>query len=522
MKTWKHWSFAGFIAIVGIITAFTACGGDNGTGNRDGKENQTPEASDYRFENLIQVIGSSMEKLSAVTVTQKAGKSNGARTIYYDGSTALPTTLGEYAVTFDVAAAGGWNAVAGLSAGTLNILDIEGELARRGIPNVLDQDGKWTEARRAEILEIMTENIYGVRPADPEDMTYTVEETHPMDGGHTYAVLKITCQLSEVDYPGVKTFSEAEGKFEFNVGCYIPAGKSAAHKVPAIVYISGRPSLNNTDSARVMRKGIAAFVLGYWDIVNDYNDGGASRAEKNIAGIDRMYYGDYRLAFEGSKQEVSNVPRPGDMPATGAASTRGPYDPGTMQFWSWAASRVMDYLETLDYIDMERVGVHGFSRAGSAAMLTGAFDDRFTLVCAASGNSALTRGNPKGGAPIPNHVNTLYIQWYCRNLLTIGRNKDLPFDAHFLIACVAPRKLYTSTHIEDPYNDALSEYLSYYAASKVWEFYPETKGFICADRAPEIGDKFHEGDIGYMLKGGTHTFDADDWENFLDFLSKTE
>jgi hypothetical protein len=269
------------------------------------------------------------------------------------------------------------------------------------------------------------------------------------------------------------------------------------------------------------RKDIAMFVLGYWYIVNDYNDNAEindERKARNAAGLDRMYYGDYRLAFEGNKQLVTNVPRPDDMPEKGMASTRDPYEPGTMQFWSWAASRVMDYLETRNDIDMKRIAVHGFSRAGSAALLTGAFDERFTLVCPASGNCALSRGNPKGGAPITNHVNDLYIQWYCRNLLEIGRNKDLPFDTHFLIACVAPRKLYTSTHIEDTYNDAFSEYLAYYAASKVWEFYPETRGFICADKAPEIGDKFHDGDIGYALKGGTHTFDADDWKNFLDFL----
>jgi formylglycine-generating enzyme required for sulfatase activity len=55
--------------------------------------------------------------------------STGAITVYYEGTgdttyakdTALPTAIGTYAVTFDVAADTNWNAASGLSAGTLTI-----------------------------------------------------------------------------------------------------------------------------------------------------------------------------------------------------------------------------------------------------------------------------------------------------------------------------------------------------------------------------------------------------------------
>jgi hypothetical protein len=73
--------------------------------------NKTPTVDDYDIDNLDQRVGS----ITAVTITSKTGKSSGAVTIYYNGSTTLPTTGGTYAVTFDVAAA------SGLSAGTLNI-----------------------------------------------------------------------------------------------------------------------------------------------------------------------------------------------------------------------------------------------------------------------------------------------------------------------------------------------------------------------------------------------------------------
>ena len=88
-------------------------------------EDQTSTAEDFNIGNLTQMEGS----VTAVSITPKSGKSNGAITIYYEGtgdttyakSTTLPTAVGTYAVTFDVAAATGWKAASGLSAGTLTI-----------------------------------------------------------------------------------------------------------------------------------------------------------------------------------------------------------------------------------------------------------------------------------------------------------------------------------------------------------------------------------------------------------------
>jgi len=78
---------------------------------------QTPTAADFDIGNLAQIVGS----VTAVTITPRQGKSDGAITIYYNGSTALPTAVGSYTVTFNIGAAVGWNAVTGLNAGTLVI-----------------------------------------------------------------------------------------------------------------------------------------------------------------------------------------------------------------------------------------------------------------------------------------------------------------------------------------------------------------------------------------------------------------
>jgi hypothetical protein len=80
--------------------------------------NQTPVVSDFTIGNLTQTVGS----ITPVTITPLVGRSTGAITILYNGSTTLPTAAGTYPVTFNVAASTGWNAATGLAGGTLTIL----------------------------------------------------------------------------------------------------------------------------------------------------------------------------------------------------------------------------------------------------------------------------------------------------------------------------------------------------------------------------------------------------------------
>jgi hypothetical protein len=67
---------------------------------------QTPALAHYTVTgSFTQTLGS----VTAITVTPVGGYSTGAVTVKYGGNTALPTVRGSHAVTFDVAAAAGWN-----------------------------------------------------------------------------------------------------------------------------------------------------------------------------------------------------------------------------------------------------------------------------------------------------------------------------------------------------------------------------------------------------------------------------
>jgi len=104
---------AGWIAAEGL---------DAGTLKIDNQTDapETPTADDFIIGNLSQAVG----KVTAVTITPKQGRSNGAVTIYYNGRVGLPTARGAYPVTFDVAEAYGWKPAAGLAAGTLTVNDV--------------------------------------------------------------------------------------------------------------------------------------------------------------------------------------------------------------------------------------------------------------------------------------------------------------------------------------------------------------------------------------------------------------
>jgi len=111
----KHLAILHFTIVVFAILSLTGC--ENLDMLTLGDTNATPIAADFDVGNLTQTAGSVTE----VTIRPKTGKSQGAITIYYNGSTAIPQTAGTYTITFDVAAATGWNAASGLSAETLEI-----------------------------------------------------------------------------------------------------------------------------------------------------------------------------------------------------------------------------------------------------------------------------------------------------------------------------------------------------------------------------------------------------------------
>ncbi|NLL88292.1 MAG: hypothetical protein GX228_05065 [Firmicutes bacterium] len=328
------------------------------------------------------------------------------------------------------------------------------------------------EKRRVEILTLLCREEYGFIPCSLTSLRFDVVEDKQ------YCAGKVT--LSKV----LATAEFGDKSFSFPFYTSIPNGKQ---QYPFFVFPNFRDAIPNRcfPMEEICDNGFAVLSFCYQDVTSDDNDFSNGLA---------------KIIFDGRERKAD--------------------DCGKLAMWSWAASRVMDYAETLPNLDLSKAVVVGVSRLGMTALLTGALDTRFACTIAnESGCSGAAISRGKKGERIKDIYNR-FPQWFCEGYKKyIDNEQNLPFDQHFLVAAVAPRKVYVASASKDWWSDPDSEYLSCVAASEVYEKLG-LSGFIHPDRLPEVGDAFHEGDIGYHLRDGLHDFSREDWLYFMRFLKR--
>lgn len=190
------------------------------------------------------------------------------------------------------------------------------------------------------------------------------------------------------------------------------------------------------------------------------------------------------------------------------------YDWGTVRAWAWGLSRVADYLATDPTIDPARMAVVGHSRMGKAALVAGAFDERFRVVIshqAGCGGSAPSRG--KVGESVA-RINTSFPHWFNASFKTFNdRTERLPFDQNALAALVAPRALLFTNATEDTWANPAGQFEVLAAAESVYRLFPGVGG-LASPEAPEVG-KLSAGRLGYAIRPGKHSMTREDWAFFL-------
>lgn len=332
---------------------------------------------------------------------------------------------------------------------------------------------RW-EDRRAEIVRLLCEEEYGFLPPQPESVSYeVVEERQTFCAGKvTFKKVLITATLGDTrfSFPIYSTVPQAAGKHPFFI-CPNFRGDIPDRYIP---------------SEEIADHGFAVLSFCYKDVTSDDNDW-----NNGLAG--KLY----------------------------DAHDRRKTDCGKIAMWAWAASRVMDYAYTQSNLDLTNATVIGHSRLGKTALLAGVTDERFTCVISNnSGCSGAAVSRMKKGETIENICHT-FPYWFCENYEKYKNNEsNLPFDQHFLIGAIAPRKVYVSSAEKDTWADPESEYLSCVAASEVYEKLGIT-GFVHPPRLPQAGDAFHEGNIGYHLRSGGHYLSREDWLQFIQFIQRT-
>lgn len=352
-----------------------------------------------------------------------------------------------------------------------------GELLReRKLPEVLkDKEGtictneeQWAK-RRQEIRQLLCLEFGGFQPVFPTTVECSIAREDITFGGKAVTY--------ELELHSKSPFSS----FSFPCTLTIP---TKVIKPAIFLYLSFTPAIADGLGEEILDQGYGIANVYYQDIAADREDNFQSGA--------------------------------------GRFCKRNRFDSwGKLGMWAWGASRIMDYLQTLDFIDTGRIAVMGHSRLGKTALWCGALDERFSLVVSnesGGGGAALFRG--KSGERLSNLANKGSNCWFCGNLFQyVNREEELPFDQHYLLAMIAPRHLYVSSAALDDWADSTSEFLGCVAATPVYELLG-VRGLEYPDALPQPGDYFHEGRIGYHLRPGTHYLSRDDWHLIMAYRKK--
>lgn len=340
---------------------------------------------------------------------------------------------------------------------------------------------QWEKKRRPQVLEVFAQEMYGHMPARPEGLHFSTisEET-------VYAGLG----LRKV----VRIYLDADQTHWFDVLIHLP--KDAAGPVPMFVGLNFKGNDATLDERAdfrwpyelVLKAGMGVATAWRDSIEPDGKDSKLAEAE----GVCR----------DGGVRSWYN--KDGDW--------------GAISAWAWGLSRIVDYLETDQAYDTDRLAVIGHSRLGKTALWAGANDLRFDLVISNdSGCCGAALSRRKFGETFE-VIDTAFPHWFTREFDKYkGREETFPADQHWLIALAAPRPVYVASATEDLWADPKGEWLAAKAAEPVYALFG-MQGLDDGMPAPDVSDG--DGRIGYHIRTGKHNILAFDWQQYISFMNR--
>jgi len=189
---------------------------------------------------------------------------------------------------------------------------------------------------------------------------------------------------------------------------------------------------------------------------------------------------------------------------------RKPDEWGALRAWAWGASRAMDYFESDKDVDAKRVAIEGLSRYGKAALVSMAFEPRFSIgFIGSSGAGGAKILRRVFGEQVENLASSGEYHWFAGNFINFTSKKtpnDLSVDAHELIALCAPRPVFISSgspQVEGQWVDAKGMFLGAAYASSVYILHRK-KGLGTME-FPKLGMALTDGEIAFRQHAGGHS-----------------
>ncbi len=408
----------------------------------------------------------------------------------------------------------GWlllSACALLRAQQAEVIYDEAKVPKYTLPELLKmRDGKkvadakaWGNARRPEILALYESEVFGKSPAKPAKLDYEVTLADKAALGGTAQRKLVTIY-----------FGEARKGPKMDLLVYLPA--AASKPVPVILALSFAPVHTIANDPGVP-------LADVW--VKDKKQPSLEKSRGSAAAqwqVEKILAAGYGLAvfcYDDVEPDFVGGMKHGIRPLflKPGQSEPAAEEWGAIAAWAWASSRAMDYLEKDKGIDSTRVALMGHSRLGKTALWAGARDQRFSIV--------ISNESGEGGAAISRRdygertkdLNSHFPHWFDGNFKKYNEREDeMPFDAHMLLALIAPRGLYVASAELDRHSDPRGEFLAAAHASAAWQLFAR-KG-IGTMEMPGLHEPVGE-HVRYHIRAGKHDVTAYDWEQYLKFAA---
>jgi hypothetical protein len=154
--------------------------------------------------------------------------------------------------------------------------------------------------------------------------------------------------------------------------------------------------------------------------------------------------------------------------------------------------RCVDLLQSLDFVDDERVGVIGHSLGGHNAMFVGAFDERLKVIVSSCGWTLMDyydigeEGSKKFGGRLGPWAQDRYMP-LLRDKYQLGAQK-IPFDFDEVTAALAPRPFLSVSPLKDSNFDVTGVRKGIESARKIYKFMGVEENLVV--RYPDVAHDF--------------------------------